>query len=71
MNFKKRFRVELDRAVWAPVGKDPLCTVPPSCWLVYCGWCSGTDRSRAGIAGLCPLLFVFSVRFRVGLYNVN
>ena len=26
MNFLKRFRVVLDRPVWAPVGKDPLCT---------------------------------------------
>ena len=27
MNFQKRFCVELDRPVWAPVGKDPLCPV--------------------------------------------
>ena len=27
MNFKKRFWLVLDRPVWAPVGKDPLCPV--------------------------------------------
>ena len=26
--FLKKFRVFLDRSVWAPVGKDPLCSVP-------------------------------------------
>ena len=30
---KKRFRVVLDRPVWAPVGKDPLCRLPSRNWV--------------------------------------
>ena len=30
MIFFLMFRVELDQPVWAPVGKDPLCCVPPT-----------------------------------------
>ena len=31
--FLKKVSVELDRPVWAPVGKDPLCPVPCSYYL--------------------------------------
>ena len=46
MNFYKRFWVVLDRPVWAPVGKDPLCIVVVVVVLQWSSYyCSSQDFS--------------------------